>query len=231
MQKNRDYIIKRRLILSAIWLGIMAVSLFYAFDYSISNLNFEPTQPVPFSHKTHIDSLGLKCTYCHYDAVSKDFANIPSTQTCITCHIAFRNEAEGIAPLNFSSDNDSVLTWKKINKLPDYVHFSHKQHIMKGVDCASCHGNVELLDSNKQMTRFTMKWCLDCHRNPDLHIIQPREVSGIFSLTDKPTFQSGKSITKPCFGKLKNMRSAGDSIVPVPQIPGRGPENCSACHH
>ncbi len=231
MQKSRDYILKKRLILAVVWLGIVVVSLFYAYDYSIGNLNFQPSQPVPFSHKTHIEKLGMKCTFCHYDATTNKHANIPSIHTCMTCHIAFRNEVDAMKPLNLSSDNDSVLIWKRIYKLPDYVHFSHKNHVNRQMDCSSCHNEVELLDSNKLTTRMTMKWCLDCHRNPESKIVPPREVSGIFMTNDKINFQSGKPMTQPYFGKMINKIKEKEGCIRLPNDPGKGPENCSACHH
>lgn len=194
-------------------------------------MNFSPSQPVAFSHKTHIEKMKLKCTFCHYDAVTKKNANIPATHNCMTCHLAFRNEAESIKPLNLSDDSDSVLIWKRLYKLPSYVHFSHKNHVNRQIDCSSCHNKVEETDSNKIMVRMTMKWCLDCHRNPELKIIPARDISGIFKLHDTLNFQIGKPYVNPLFGKMKNKIKDNKQNITIPNDPGRGPENCSACHH
>ncbi len=219
--------------MGVIWITIVIVSFYYAYDYSIANINFSPSQPIAFSHKTHISKMQMKCTFCHYDAITKDIVNIPSTHSCMTCHLAFRNEVDAMKPLNLSYDNDSVIVWNRITKLPDYVHFSHKNHINKQIDCSSCHGKVEELDSNKLTIQYTMKWCLDCHRKPELKSIPPREISGIWAISNnKLNFQSGKDLTKPYFGSRHNSRRENEEeFIIMPSDPGFGPENCSSCHY
>lgn len=232
--RNKDFRYKRNIILGLIWIAIASISIYYSYDYSISNQNFSPTQPVAFSHKTHIEKYGMKCTFCHSTATSQDFSIIPSTHSCMTCHVALRNESELIKNLNLSSDNDSVLTWKRIYRLPDFVHFSHKNHLRAKIDCSSCHGEVEKLDSMKMQTRLTMKWCLQCHREPEKFVVPAREISGIFTNSDtvqRLEIISGTAISRPVFGKLKNQAKRTECGINLPIKPGRGPENCSACHH
>src|SRR5690348_8189114 len=43
-------------------------------------------QPVPFSHKHHVGDVGLDCRYCHGGVEAADFAGLPPTRTCMTCH-------------------------------------------------------------------------------------------------------------------------------------------------
>ena len=45
-----------------------------------------PDQPVPFSHKHHVEGLGLQCQYCHTSVEKSSYAGIPPTKTCINCH-------------------------------------------------------------------------------------------------------------------------------------------------
>lgn len=231
---SKDIKYKRRILLGLLWLCLVSISIFYSYDYSISNLNFSPSQPLQFSHKAHIEKYGMKCTFCHYSALSQDFSNIPNTHSCMTCHVALRNSTDLMKNLNLSSDMDSVLTWNRIYRLPDFVHFSHKNHLRVGIDCGSCHGAVEQLDSMKQQTRLTMKWCLQCHREPERFITPARNVSGIFTnqdSTNKLIIQSGTAITMPVYGKLKTQAKTAENGINLPAKPGRGPENCSACHH
>jgi len=49
------------------------------------------------------------------------------------------------------------------------------------IDCSSCHGNVEKLDKVILQKKITMKWCLDCHREPLKYIVPARRISGIFT--------------------------------------------------
>lgn len=226
---DRKY--KRNIILGVLWLLMVGLSVYLCYDYSISAMNFSPSQPVNFSHKAHIEKYGMKCTFCHSSATSSDYSNLPTTYSCMVCHIALRNETELIEKLNHSNDNDSVLAWNRIYRLPDYVHFSHKIHLRAGIDCSSCHGEVEKLDSMKLQKPFTMKRCLQCHRNPSAYIIPARTVSGIFTNGKALEFSNEKAITKPAFGKF--MQEAKHSVLGInlPFKPTRGPENCSACHN
>src|SRR5688572_15288196 len=43
-------------------------------------------QPVQFSHKHHVDDVGLDCRYCHTTVERSAFAGIPPTKTCMNCH-------------------------------------------------------------------------------------------------------------------------------------------------
>jgi hypothetical protein len=40
-------------------------------------------QPVPFSHKHHVEGLGLQCQYCHTSVEKSSYAGIPPTKTCM----------------------------------------------------------------------------------------------------------------------------------------------------
>ena len=43
-------------------------------------------QPIPFSHKHHVEGLGLQCQYCHTTVEVSSYAGIPPTKTCMNCH-------------------------------------------------------------------------------------------------------------------------------------------------
>ncbi len=43
-------------------------------------------QPVPFSHKHHVQGLGIQCQYCHTSVEKSSYAGIPPTKTCMNCH-------------------------------------------------------------------------------------------------------------------------------------------------
>ena len=58
--------------------------------------------------------------------------------------------------------------------LPDYVYFNHSIHVKKGVGCETCHGRVDNMALTYQQNNLEMRWCLDCHRNPEKYV-RPRE--------------------------------------------------------
>jgi len=49
-------------------------------------VNYEPTQPINFSHKIHAGDNGIDCQYCHDGARRSKHSVIPASNTCINCH-------------------------------------------------------------------------------------------------------------------------------------------------
>jgi hypothetical protein len=62
-------------------------------------------------------------------------------------------------------DTGTPVEWNQVNRLPEYVYFSHERHIRSGVDCGRCHGNVVGMDRIVQPQEFTMGMCVQCHRD------------------------------------------------------------------
>jgi cytochrome c7-like protein len=125
-----------------------------------------PEQPVPFSHKHHVQGLGLQCQYCHTSVEKSSYAGIPPTKTCINCHAQIWTNAALLQPVRDSWASGQSLPWIKVHDLPDYVYFSHEIHVNKGIGCASCHGRVDQMPLMYEQNTLQMEWCLDCHRNP-----------------------------------------------------------------
>jgi len=51
--------------------------------------------------------------------------------------------------------------------LPDFVYFNHSRHVAAGLECQTCHGPVQTMEKVYQFEKFTMGWCVNCHRNDD----------------------------------------------------------------
>jgi len=123
-------------------------------------------QPVPFSHKHHVQGLGLQCQYCHVTVEKSSYAGIPPTKTCMNCHAQIWTNAQLLEPVRTSWASGQSLVWTKVHDLPDYVYFSHEIHVNKGLGCSSCHGRVDQMPLMYAQNTLQMEWCLDCHRNP-----------------------------------------------------------------
>ncbi len=52
--------------------------------------NYEPDQPIKFSHAIHAGENGIDCQYCHDGARRSKHAVIPATNTCMNCHSAIQ---------------------------------------------------------------------------------------------------------------------------------------------
>ena len=123
-------------------------------------------QPVPFSHKHHVQGLGLQCQYCHTTVEKSSYAGIPPTKTCINCHAQIWTNAQLLQPVRDSWASGKSIPWVRVHDLPDFVYFNHSIHVNKGIGCASCHGRVDQMPLMYAQNTLQMEWCLDCHRNP-----------------------------------------------------------------
>ena len=180
----------------------------------------------------------MKCLFCHHTAENNTFSAIPTTQSCMICHVALRTETELMKPVIISYDKKKPIEWIRIFKLPEYTHFNHSSHINAGMDCASCHGEIEKMETVYRDRDFTMKWCLDCHRQPERYIILPRNISGIFfddkkykALTADIINSYSEPETSPQFGSYYTGKLMSEYGIFKSKLSGKGPENCSACHY
>jgi hypothetical protein len=148
-------------------------------------------QPVPFSHKHHVQGLGLQCQYCHTSVEKSSYAGIPPTKTCINCHAQIWTNANLLEPVRASWATGNSIVWTKVHDLPDYVYFNHSIHVNKGIGCSSCHGRVDLMPLMYQQNTLQMEWCLNCHRNPGKNLRPTSQVynmSWVGPATDKPVW-------------------------------------------
>ncbi len=138
-----------------------------------------PDQPVPFSHKHHVQGLGLQCQYCHTTVEKSSYAGIPPTRTCMNCHAQIWTNAQLLEPVRQSWATGKSIPWTKVHDLPDFVYFNHEIHVSKGIGCESCHGRVDEMPLMYAQNTLQMEWCLDCHRNPAKNL---RPVSEIYNM-------------------------------------------------
>jgi len=131
-------------------------------------------QTVPFSHKHHVQQLGIDCRYCHTSVENSAFAGIPPTKTCMNCHSQIWKDAPMLEPVRESFRTGVPLQWVRIHDSPDFVYFDHSIHINRGIGCASCHGQVDDMPLMWRANTLHMSWCLNCHRNPE-KFVRPKD--------------------------------------------------------
>jgi Cytochrome c7 and related cytochrome c len=130
------------------------------------HLHWPVGQPVPFSHDHHVAGLGLDCRFCHSSVEVSAQAGMPPTHTCMTCHSQIWTNAQVLAPVRESFADHTPIAWNRVSDLPDYVYFDHSIHIVKGGGCQDCHGPIAHMPLTYNAESLTMRFCLDCHRNP-----------------------------------------------------------------
>jgi menaquinone reductase, multiheme cytochrome c subunit len=149
----------------------------YGFSPKTTDVGYMPTQPVPYSHYLHVGQLGLDCRYCHTTVETANRAAIPPTQTCMNCHTQIHKDSVKIKPLLESYTTGNPVEWTRVHDLPDFAYFSHQAHVTRGVSCVECHGRIDRMEVVTQMQPLSMSWCLECHRNPDVHLRDPALVT------------------------------------------------------
>ncbi len=61
------------------------------------------------------------------------------------------------------------VEWIRVHNLPDHVYFNHSQHVnVAGLECQTCHGPVEEMETLEQWAPLSMGWCVNCHRRTDI---------------------------------------------------------------
>ena len=164
------------------------VTLLVAYGFSPKTLDgqYQPVQPVPFSHALHAGKLGLDCRYCHNTVEKAAHAAVPPTQTCMNCHTQIHRESPNLAKVRDSYETGMPIEWIKVHKLGDYAYFNHAAHVNRGVSCVECHGRVDQMEVVQRAQPLSMGWCLNCHRDPVNHVRPPENVFEIW----KPTTET-----------------------------------------
>jgi Cytochrome c/Cytochrome c7 and related cytochrome c len=169
--------------------------------------NYQPEQPIYYSHKVHAGINQVNCLYCHGGAMEGKHANIPSVNVCMNCHMAI-NEYKGPAlvtedgkEINGTAEIQKLykysgwdpaankytkpgqpIEWVKIHNLPDHVYFNHSQHTKAGgVQCQTCHGEIQKMDEVYQFSNLSMGWCINCHRESSVKFKE----NGFYSMYEK----------------------------------------------
>jgi len=145
--------------------GVVA-GVWYYFTPKYTRVGYQPLQPVAFSHRVHVEQLGMDCRYCHSDVERAWFSNVPASATCMNCHNQVLKDDPRLALVRESAATGRPIPWVQVHKLPDYVYFNHAVHVNRGVSCVECHGRVDQMDEVYHAQPFSMAFCLDCHRDP-----------------------------------------------------------------
>jgi mono/diheme cytochrome c family protein len=204
------------------------------------NKEYQPKQPIYYSHKVHAGTNQINCLYCHNGAEQGKHANIPSVNICMNCHKAINeykgekivdaegNEVNGTAqiqelykyaafdpkkPNEWDASKATPIEWVKIHNLPDHVYFNHSQHVVAGKQqCQTCHGEITAMGEVKQFADLSMGWCINCHRTTQ---VQFKE-NGFYSIYEK------------FHNELKSGKLDSTKGITVEKIGGT---ECQKCHY
>jgi cytochrome c7-like protein len=206
----------------AVGVGVLGASVtassWYYFSPKNLQVGYAPEQPIAYSHKLHVDELGLDCRYCHSNVERSQEAMIPPTQTCMGCHAVVKADSPKLAALRDSWKSGNPVPWVRVHKLPEHAYFDHSAHLPAGgaggVGCVSCHGRVDQMEVVRLETPLAMGWCLECHRDPTPNLRPVSELTNMSWKLDEASAMSASAAAAP--------RLAATSVRP--------PEHCTGCH-
>ncbi len=66
--------------------GILVIISNSTYHLPGNQQDYEPIQPIDFSHQLHAGEMEISCQYCHYGAWQSRHAGIPATNVCMNCH-------------------------------------------------------------------------------------------------------------------------------------------------
>ena len=175
---------------------LLLASGYFVYGYLMQvgvDQNYEPIQPIHYSHRIHAGSNGINCKYCHSAARVSKNAGIPSLNICMNCHKNISEVSDTTATPEYSKafydgeiqklykavgwdkDNQKYtgktepVKWVRIHNLQSFVYFNHSQPVTTAkIECQECHGPVQTYEIQKQFAPLTMGWCINCHRKTEV---------------------------------------------------------------
>lgn len=215
---------KLALLGAVVVLAVLGVVLVGAARNVGVSQGYAPEQPIAFSHKIHAGDNHIPCLYCHFGAEKSRHAGIPPSNVCMNCHSRLRVANQEVEKLKEAVEQRRPIQWIKIHNLPDFVYFSHRQHVQRGVACQSCHGPVQTMERVRQEAPLVMGWCIDCHRRNGVTPDSPHRAAGA-ALASMVRF----------FPDPQDAIRAGETTqIPPPKAgtaPAIGGLDCSKCHY
>ena len=169
--------------------SVVVPAYFYYMTPEYTRPGYTPIQPVPFDHSIHVDQLGMDCRYCHTFVDRSEHSNIPSAATCMNCHNQIKADSPALAPIRESAAGGKPVEWIRVHRTPDYVFFNHSVHVNRGISCVECHGQINKMKVVRHEKSFGMAFCLDCHREPEKFIRDPKKTN-IYDLDSKRAGES-----------------------------------------
>jgi len=192
-------------------LGVPIAIMVYVRTPYVTNRGKEVDQPIPFDHRHHVLDDGIDCLYCHYLADRSPWAGVPPTELCMNCHGQIWGDTPLLQPVRESFFTGRPIPWKRVNRVPDFVFFNHEVHVHRGVGCATCHGRVDEMAVVHAAAPLQMKWCLECHREPERYLRPLDQITNMdWSLSPDEQLKVGRELKESL------------SIVP--------PTSCTGCH-
>ena len=197
--------------------------------------NYQPEQPIAFSHKIHAGVNKIDCQYCHDSARRSKHSLIPGTNTCMNCHSAVKKGTQtGTAEITkiFASIGFDPIANKYI---PDYDNWSEEQieKLYKqwiGQEYAAANSLPAINDAGRTVVEHQWDGIVKALKNDSNGKIQgPIEWVRVHNLADHAYFNHSQHVSvgqvacQKCHGPVEQMEE-------VYQYSTLGMGWCINCH-
>ncbi len=179
--------------------------------------NYEPDQPIAFSHATHAGLHKIECQYCHDGARRSKHAVIPATNTCMNCHAAIKvGSQHGTAEISkiYASSGWNPNSGKYIEGYEEMSQDEIKAIFTKWItDNYKNEKEIEKLDDN-DMAEIEGQWnnIVTSLTNEQKKTVQgPIEWTRVHNLPDHVYFNHAQHVTagkiecQTCHGAVEEM--------------------------
>ena len=216
--------------IATITVGVFFLAEVYWFLMGIGmEQNYQPVQPIAFSHKIHAGENKVDCNYCHSSARHSKHSGIPSANVCMNCHMYIDGSeiTDASGQLKYEGEpspeigkiyasigwdvnekkyiegyEQKPIKWVRIHNLPDLAYFNHAQHVTAGKqECQTCHGPIQEMEEVYQYSELTMGWCINCHRETKVDVDNNGYYEGIHDKLEEK--YHGEDITVEKIGGLE----------------------------
>jgi hypothetical protein len=125
----------------------------------------DPQQPIAYTHKVHLETVGLDCVNCHVSVETGPIATIPNITACMQCHESIATEHPEIQKMAAYQKRNEDIPWQRVYGFNDEAHvrFNHAPHIRAKVGCETCHGDLKQMTVAERVVDHTMGFCVNCH--------------------------------------------------------------------
>src|SRR5262245_28320159 len=114
------------------------VSLGMAWRLPGNNKDYEPVQPIEYSHALHAGELKIACMYCHSGAERSRYAGIPAASVCMNCHRYIPARFEQVEAERAAAEKEKRPVKRvespELRKLFDAMAFDEKMTPRRGQD-------------------------------------------------------------------------------------------------
>ncbi len=147
----------------AAWFAVVAAAMI-VFGLT-RKTQLRPVQPIEFPHYIHAGELGMDCADCHLYVEVSIHAGLPTAELCMECHEVVATDKPEIVKLTKMHEAGRAVEWVRVYQVKPHVYFTHKRHVLSGVECRECHGPIELMTTVQRVTDMGMGWCMKCHKS------------------------------------------------------------------